>query len=896
MPQGDIRAKQQNLSGHRWISVFDFASGFYAVTVAEESRPYTCFYVEGRGYFQYKRMPFGLTGAPSTFAQVTAQHLHDLIANGDMELFVDDGAATGDDFEQKFDKLSRILTRVRDRKLSLSASKSAFFMTTAIFAGANVGPAGVSPDLAKLTAIVNWEQPHNALNLSSFLGITGHFRDLIKGYSRLEAPLRDLLKAVPLPPNYTKSSWRRIMQDHTLSERWHQRHTKAFIDLKKVLTSEPVLRCPRWDGTPFIVTSDGCKEGFGAVLTQRFNTTLSDGKIVSRLHPIGFASKRTSHSEQNYKPFLLEFAALKFALDKFSDTIWGFPVELETDCQALRDVLVNDKLNPAHARWRDGIIAHNIIDVRHVPGKINSVADGISRDGEGRPRTEHDGSNWSVSADWEFSRGIVQDVLLTTADSVTSPPPPHISALRLRFEGEPLFLSVINAICDLDSTKSERERKRARHRSSQYLIDEGKLWRLSGGTKSRARSRTECVSRDEAKVLAYEQHKDNGHWGRDAMKLALMDKILSTRLDETISKVIMECPQCKSFGSTHLHSLLNPITRRHPFELLVGDYLSLPTGKGGYHTLGVFLDTYSQHVWVFKYKTSGSAKTTTDALSSIFRNFIAPETFMTDGGKHFDNNEVRAYCEDWSTSHHVIAAYSPWVNGLVEGTNKLLLHVLKRLCAPNLDEDSYDEINWDKLPKQWPDHLDEAIRCLNYRLLPAFKFSPKELLLGLVINTPRTPLSDSSSVLNVGDVNTQIAYVAQQQLDGYEAAILHALKRKETFDRRVRNSAAGEVTFEKGQLVQVYRNDLDYTFKTERKLIPKWSIPRRVVERAQNSYQLEELDGTALKGNFSARRLRTYIPKSGSRLADRIDDLELEELDDGLLEAELLSATGTSHF
>lgn len=30
MPQGDIRTKQQRLSGHRWVSLFDFASGFYA--------------------------------------------------------------------------------------------------------------------------------------------------------------------------------------------------------------------------------------------------------------------------------------------------------------------------------------------------------------------------------------------------------------------------------------------------------------------------------------------------------------------------------------------------------------------------------------------------------------------------------------------------------------------------------------------------------------------------------------------------------------------------------------------------------------------------------------------------------------------------------------------------
>jgi hypothetical protein len=79
MPQGDIRTKQQKLSSHRWVSLFNFAAGFYAVEVAEASRPYTAFYVEGRGYFWYAKMPFGLTGAPSTFAHMTAQHLHDLL-------------------------------------------------------------------------------------------------------------------------------------------------------------------------------------------------------------------------------------------------------------------------------------------------------------------------------------------------------------------------------------------------------------------------------------------------------------------------------------------------------------------------------------------------------------------------------------------------------------------------------------------------------------------------------------------------------------------------------------------------------------------------------------------------------------------------------------------------
>ena len=458
MPQGDIRAKQQRLSGHRWVSGFDFAAGFYAVTVDPESRPYTAFYVEGRGYFWYKRMPFGLTGAPSTFGHMTATRMHEPIADGTMELFVDDGGTAADTFEEMMEKLTRIFTLVRKHNLSLSASKCELFMTTMVFAGASVGPKGVQPDLSKLTAIVNWKVPEDALALVGFLGLTGWFRDLILGYAKKEQPLRDLLRKVEMPEKHTKTIYRRVMSNHKLKEHWTDEHTRAFLALKVALTSEPVLKGPKWDGTPFIVTSDGCKDAFGAVLAQRFKTVLPSGKTVTKLHPIAFASKRTSKSEEKYKPFLLEFAALKFTLDKFSNTIWGFPVEIETDCQALRDHLLNDKLSSTHARWRDGILAHQIVDVRHVPGHVNVVADGLSRANEGLPHEDGDGSQWTVSEDWEAAVGLTHDVFYTT-----DPASPEVGLLKERFKDEPIFLEVIDALLNLDHGKSIRLRKRARH-------------------------------------------------------------------------------------------------------------------------------------------------------------------------------------------------------------------------------------------------------------------------------------------------------------------------------------------------------------------------------------------------------------------------------------------------
>src|SRR6267154_4233092 len=873
-PQGDIRAKQLRLSGHRYVSVFDFASGFYAIEVPEESRPYTAFYVEGRGWFWYKHMPMGLTGAPSTFADMTATHLHDLIADGTMELFVDDGACAADTFDEMIEKLTQVFERCRDRKLSLSPSKCRLFMTETTFAGATVGPQCVQPDLEKLTAIVKWEQPTGALNLESFLGLTSHFRDLVQGYAKREGPLRDLVKMAPLHPPYTKNTYRRILRDFKLAERWTEEHTKTFLDLKAALVSRPILQAPRYDGSPFVVTSDGCQEGLAAVLSQRTRIQKPSGKWAERLLPIAFASKRTSTSEQKYKPFLLEFAALKFGLDKFSDMVWGFPVEIETDCQALRDVLLNDHMNVAHARWRDGILAHRIVDVRHVPGKLNVIADGLSRQWEGQPRDIGllDGSDWTVSEDWEARSGLVNDILFSTLTIE----PQLIMSLQERFINEPVFREVIESIAQLCSTGPLKDRKRAKHRASQYMIDDGKLWRLRGGTTVRARGRVECITQEEAKQLAVKQHGEGGHWGRDAIKIALTDRIYSPRLDASIMSAITDCAKCKNFGAPHLHSLLEPITRRHPFELLVGDYLTLPKA-GGYSTLGVYLDTFSQHVWVYKYKSAGTAKTTVNSLSQIFRNFVASETFMSDGGKHFHNTEVRDFCTKWSCKTHVIAAYSPWINGLVEGTNKILLHVLKRLCAPKLGEDDYEAISWDTLPKNWPTHLDEAVTALNYRILPALKFSPKELLLGQVINTPRTDLANGMSVTRPSDINTHMAYVGQQQLDGYDAIVRHAIKRKAAFDKRVLARSPREVIFTPGQLTQFYHSGAHNSLEAKRKLLPKWSIPCRITERLRNSYRLENLEGIPIPGEFHARRLRPFFPKDGTKLAEEQRQRDVEQ-------------------
>jgi hypothetical protein len=339
----------------------------------------------------------------------------------------------------------------------------------------------------------------------------------------------------------------------------------------------------------------------------------------------------------------------------------------------------------------------------------------------------------------------------------------------------------------------------------------------------------------------------------------------------SIIRTITECGQCKIFGAKHLQSLLEPITRRHPFELMVSDTLSMPPGKGGpigsggFHKLALEMDTYSQHLWAKPLILPASGETTVTRLRKLWTDFRVPETYMCDNGPEFDNWQLHKLCEEFSVELHFVAEYSPWVNGLVEGTNAKILGRLKRLCAPHLDEDRYNVMGWDDLPSNWPEHLEAAILALNNQILPALKFSPDELLFSVIVNTMPTPIGDAITPVDNTDAGLQMAYMGQLRLDGYAEIMDHAVRRKAQFDKKIMVHAPREVIFKTGSLVQVYNQDFEpgTTFLVKRKMVPMWSAPRRITSQGRNSYKIETLEGLPIGGHISSRHLQQFVLRRG---------------------------------
>jgi hypothetical protein len=87
---GNLEATLGRHSGKRYLNILDLMASFFAYELDKPSRPDTAFFVVGRGYMAYNRMPMGLTGSPATEQIGVALAFKDIIFPGPMDYWMDD--------------------------------------------------------------------------------------------------------------------------------------------------------------------------------------------------------------------------------------------------------------------------------------------------------------------------------------------------------------------------------------------------------------------------------------------------------------------------------------------------------------------------------------------------------------------------------------------------------------------------------------------------------------------------------------------------------------------------------------------------------------------------------------------------------------------------------------
>ncbi|XP_071906718.1 uncharacterized protein [Coffea arabica] len=337
----------ERLAGRVYYCFLDGFSGDFQIAIAPENQEKTTFTCPF-GTFAYRRMPFGLCNAPSTFQRCMVSIFSEYVEKI-IEVFMDDFSVYGDSFDECLDNLVLILKRCIEANLVLNWEKCHFMVDQGIILGHVVSARGIEVDKAKVDIISALLYPASVREVRSFLDHAGFYRRFIKDFSKIGAPLFKLLQ-------------KDVAFDIT------EECKVAFDRLRESLTSPPVIQPPDWS-IPFEIMCDASDYAVGAVLGQR---------IGRAAHAIYYTSKALNGAQLNYSTTEKELLAVVFALEKFRPYLLGAKVIVFSDHAALRYLMTKKDAKPRLIRWILLLQEFNL-EIKDKSGAENLVADHLSR-------------------------------------------------------------------------------------------------------------------------------------------------------------------------------------------------------------------------------------------------------------------------------------------------------------------------------------------------------------------------------------------------------------------------------------------------------------------------------------------------------------------------------------
>ena len=252
-------------------------------------------------------MPFGLKNAPATFQRYMQVVLHDFLYKG-VDVYLDDIVVYTETEEEHVSLLRQVIDKLEAVGFRLKRSKCKFFEPSISYLGHVISSGQVRPTNDNIKAIIDFPRPTNVQGVQSFVGKANYYRDFVENMSRIIAPLTRLTRK-------------------NVDFVWTDEQERAFNDVKRILTTEPVIAI--FDPSlPTELTTDASKLGLAGILTQKHE----DGKS----HVISYWSRKTNDAESRYSAVELECLAVLEALEHYrvyveGTTITIIPFESPTD-------------------------------------------------------------------------------------------------------------------------------------------------------------------------------------------------------------------------------------------------------------------------------------------------------------------------------------------------------------------------------------------------------------------------------------------------------------------------------------------------------------------------------------------------------------------------------------
>jgi transposase InsO family protein len=883
------------LSSAKVFTKLDLKNAYYRLRIKGGDEWKTAFRTR-YGHFEYLVMPFGLANAPATFQAYINRALGGLVDDFCV-VYLDDILIYSENPAEHMRHVRMVLERLRKFSLYANPQKCTFAAKEVEFLGFLVSEAGVRMDPSRVSAIADWPTPTTHREVQVFLGFANFYRRFINRYSKIAAPLTELLKG---------------SQNGKKPEplAWNREANLAFAKLKACFTQAGVLR--HFDPTQRIrIETDASGYAIAGILSQPDEN--------GQWRPVAFYSRKMQDAELNWKVHDQELLAIIESLQHWRHYCehTAFTMEVLTDHYNLKGFMDLKEINKRQARWAIELCAYDF-EIKHRPGKSNPadppsrrpdyacgkqeapqllptlqaklsavrVAAWIKQENPAAemavqmmsPLERHTLSQLEVGeASGELASYRVSAVVtgVTTAGTAecTQLVPRAVVVAAMSNETAysthshlpPEFLRELQ----LGDAQAKAVRE-ASEKQADSVSRAGSPWTEGEDGLLQHRNRAYVPSLTPLRREILRRYHDDpmaGHFGREKTLELIRRNYSWPKMNSAVDEYIDGCDVCqrvrarrhKPYGK--LSSLPMP---DGPWQELTWDFITdLPPSKLGasvYDAVLVVVDRFTKMVmYIPTTKTITAPELADIFFKKIVARFGRPRGIVSDRGSLFTSAYWSEVCYHAQIRRLLSTAYRPQTDGQTERQNQILEHYLRAYCVEQAD---------------WASWLWLAEWAHNTTIHATTKKTPFEVMYGYTptIDLPRTAKAKKKEVtVPAAAERVENLYRLREEVRQCWASATQAQARAYNRNHRPR-------TFEEGDEVLLSTKNIKQRVPSK-KLKDRFIGPFRVLEViGTQAYRLELPPSyRKLHNVFHVSVLEPYIRQADSTQALRRPGAALDD-------------------
>ena len=546
------------------------------------------------------------------------------------------------------------------------------------------------------------------------------------------------------------------------------------------------------------------------------------------------------------------------ALKKVRSWLYGVKFILETDANVLVAQLnqsASDLPGALVTRWLAWIRLFDF-EVRHVPGRKHTAADGLSR----RPRTKSDDIDKAHEED--IDEFIQQELNAVQVAPIVAEQVEEVEraagegpagALEGGYSAESNLIAEYLTTLRRPEQVAPREFRRFKARALQYVVQGRHLFRRARKRVPQTRVLDDPAEREE---VLKSLHDQAGHKGRESTYHKVAERYFWDSCYQDVKRYCASCPECQLRRANRLEEPLYPTWTSCLWEKVGLDIVHMPPSRG------------KSYLVVARDDLSGwpEARALSAATSEAVARFLWEDVIcrhgvfgrlVIDGGPE-NKGVVEALTRKYGIQRVVVSAYHPPANGMVERGHGPFSDSLAKVTAGGL--------------RSWVDNLHAVLLAERTTVkattgrTPFFLNYGSEAALPVELDIPTWRTLDWPSVRTRSDLLALRARQLLRRDEDLQEATLRLrrsrLQGREAFDeaRQIR-----QVEVKEGDLVLLHDALQEVDMSKKRKLGYRWLGPYRVSRAIpdKGTYFLEEFDGTPLHGTFAGNRLKVFVQREG---------------------------------